>query len=336
MRTFALSSIALACLATAAFAAVTTPASPAPSPAPPPATAGDGTAPAIERAEAATADLGRSLREALMAEMAATGPLGAIDFCHDKAPGIADAVAARHDVKIGRVGVRVRNPANTAEGWQRTVLEDFSRRAAAGDAPQTLKHAQTDTARSVLRYARGIPTDPACLLCHGNAIAAPVRSAILARYPQDAATGFREGELRGAFWVEVPMQQAAAAPIDPRVAIALSAQQAADLREEMRGQLVTVQGIIGGLAAGDWTRVESLAAARGPGQGGGGRKGFRAQLPSAWFDLARPMHVEYAALADEARSGKRVEVALQALERANAQCTGCHAMYRIEERPIAP
>lgn len=337
MRIHLLPPLVLVCLATAAFAAATTSAQPSEPPA-------DESAQAIKRAEAATADLGRSLREALMAEMAAGGPVGAIDFCHDKAPGIADAVAARHGVKIGRVGVRVRSPANAAGDWQRAMLEDFSRRAAAGEAPQTLQYVQTDAGANVLRHARGIRTEPACLLCHGPAVAAPVQSAIRARYPQDAATGFEEGSLRGALWVEVPLSRmasaaataATAAPADHRVAIALSPTHAAALREEMRGQLVTMQGIIGGLARRDWKAVETLADARGPGKGGGRGQGFRAQLPAAWFDVARPMHMEYAAIAEEARNGKRVDAALQTLEAVAAQCTTCHATYRIEERTSAP
>lgn len=336
MRTPVISSAILACLATVAFAAATVPASDQPGPVQASEPTGDAAAQAVKRAEAATADLGRALREALMAQMAASGPVGAVDFCHDKAPGIAEAVAVRHGVKIGRVGVRVRNPDNAAEGWQRAALDDFARRAAKGEAPQTLQTKQYKTGQDALHYARGIRTEPACLLCHGPAVAEPVRAAILARYPQDAATGFEEGALRGAFWVEVPMTASvsAPAPADQRIGIALSSKHAAELREEMRGQLMTVQGIIGALATGDWKAVESLAAARGPGQGGGAGKGFRAQLPSAWFDLARPMHVEYAAVADEARNGKRVEVALQTLEAATAQCTGCHALYRIDEQDV--
>jgi hypothetical protein len=338
MRTSVISSALLACLATAAFAAATVPANDQSVSAQTLEPTNDAAAQAVKRAEAATADLGRTLREALMAQMAASGPVGAVDFCHDKAPGIAETVAARHGVKIGRVGVRVRNPENAAEGWQREALDDFARRAAKGEAPQTLQTTQFETGKNTLHYARGIRTEPACLLCHGPAVAEPVRAAILARYPQDAATGFEEGALRGAFWVEVPMTASGPTqtptPTDQRIGIALSPMHAAALREEMRGQLMTVQGIIGALAAGDWKAVESLAAARGPGQGGGAGKGFRAQLPSAWFDLARPMHVEYAAVADEARNGKRVEVALQKLEAATAQCTGCHALYRIDERGV--
>jgi hypothetical protein len=37
-----------------------------------------------------------------------------------------------------------------------------------------------------------------CLQCHGEALAPEVTQALAARYPDDRATGFREGQLRGA------------------------------------------------------------------------------------------------------------------------------------------
>lgn len=326
--------LAIMCsLAAAAIAAATVPAGNGQAAASDAASAGE--ALAVSRAEAAVADLGSSLREALMAEMASKGPVAAIDFCHDQAPRIAEAVSQRHGVKIGRVGVRVRNPDNAPSGWRGDVLATFATRAAAGEAPQTLQHVQVDAAQGVVRYARGIRTEPACQVCHGAAVAAPVRAAIQARYPFDAATGFEEGSLRGAFWVEASLSDAAAPPADYRVAIPLSSLHAAALREEMRGQLMTVQGIVGALATKDWTTVATLADARAPGSGQGraaGGPGFRTQLPAEWFEIARPMHVDYAAIADEARNGKRIETALEYLGRATSKCTACHATYRIEEK----
>jgi len=51
---------------------------------------------------------------------------------------------------------------------------------------------------------RSIATEPGCLACHGSEVAEPVRAAIAERYPDDHATGFAVGDLRGALWVEVP------------------------------------------------------------------------------------------------------------------------------------
>jgi hypothetical protein len=45
-----------------------------------------------------------------------------------------------------------------------------------------------------------------CAGCHGPAEAlSPAVSSVLAdRYPVDQAVGFKEGEIRGWFWVEMP------------------------------------------------------------------------------------------------------------------------------------
>ena len=50
-----------------------------------------------------------------------------------------------------------------------------------------------------------IRLQPQCTMCHGPAaaIADEVRAEIAASYPDDRATGFATGDLRGWFWVEV-------------------------------------------------------------------------------------------------------------------------------------
>ena len=165
--------------------------------------AAEATTPSLARAEAAADELGRSLREALTARLLADGAPEAVEFCHAQAPVIAGEVAIRHGVQLGRIGVRLRNPANAATGWQAEVLQAFAKRAAAGEAPEQLRHVET-AADGSLRYARGIRTEAPCLVCHGPALPAAVAAAVAARYPDDHAHGFGEGELRGALWVEVP------------------------------------------------------------------------------------------------------------------------------------
>ena len=43
-----------------------------------------------------------------------------------------------------------------------------------------------------------------CTTCHGESISPGIASAIAERYPDDEATGFAVGDLRGVFWVEFP------------------------------------------------------------------------------------------------------------------------------------
>lgn len=161
---------------------------------------------ARERAEAAANALGSTLKQALVSRMRDQGPLAAVDFCHGQAQPLTAQVAAEQGVRLGRVGVRLRNPENAAEGWQQAALEALSTSyAATGSAEPSV---QLSPDGSHLRYARPIRTEGPCLVCHGPAVDASLLAAIRERYPRDAATGFAEGELRGALWVEVPLVEA--------------------------------------------------------------------------------------------------------------------------------
>ena len=50
-------------------------------------------------------------------------------------------------------------------------------------------------------WMKPIAVEGPCLTCHGKAIPDPVARAIADRYPDDAATGYDAGDLRGAFVV---------------------------------------------------------------------------------------------------------------------------------------
>ena len=51
-------------------------------------------------------------------------------------------------------------------------------------------------------YAEPIVMQPLCLVCHGEILQPEIAARIAELYPDDRATGFKEGDLRGAFWVE--------------------------------------------------------------------------------------------------------------------------------------
>ncbi len=163
---------------------------------------------AATRAQAAAEDLSETLQTALKARMSEGGPEAAIDFCHAEAPAIAAAVGEAHGLRVGRVPVpgRVRNPVNRAQGWQAEAVRELQARAGTGLPVAELAFRQSDglPAGVALRTMKAIEIVPACLACHGENIAEPVRSALVRHYPDDAATGFKPGDLRGGLWVEVP------------------------------------------------------------------------------------------------------------------------------------
>ena len=53
-------------------------------------------------------------------------------------------------------------------------------------------------------YLRAIIMQPACLACHGATLTPELATIIAREYPQDAATGFETGQLRGAVTVRWP------------------------------------------------------------------------------------------------------------------------------------
>lgn len=160
------------------------------------------------RAQKAASAFSERLQNALRARMAAAGPIGAIDFCHDQAPVIAADVAAERGMRLGRVPVplKARNPANTAVDWQITALQSLLDQQAAGTPVADLAFRQSDGLPEgvALRTMKGIAVQPTCLMCHGSEVVEPIRAAIAKHYPDDAATGFAAGDLRGGLWVEVP------------------------------------------------------------------------------------------------------------------------------------
>ena len=104
---------------------------------------------------------------------------------------------------VGRTSHKLRNPGNAADPWEAATLEAFLARAAAGESLKTMERAELveEEGRQTYRYMEAIPVGEVCLTCHGAAIESGLRARIAAFYPEDRATGFALGELRGAFTV---------------------------------------------------------------------------------------------------------------------------------------
>jgi hypothetical protein len=166
-------------------------------PSTPAAPAAEAEARKLARAKAAAEGLRDALQGQLSAALGAGGPAAAVEVCASVAPALAKA-HSKDGVVVGRTGTRLRNPANAAPAWARPLLEALKEAPPEARGPRTAK-----LPGGALGVVLPIPTGKPCLQCHGTEVAQPVREVIAKRYPADAATGYREGELRGAFWVEV-------------------------------------------------------------------------------------------------------------------------------------
>ena len=160
--------------------------------------------------DAATA-VGGDLMSMLTTELARGGPSAAIAVCADS----AQARTQRHQrtgVMVRRVGTRVRNPRNAPDDLERQVLAQFAATIAGGGAPtDTAFVAGTSAGGTELRFLRPVRIQPPCLGCHGPAdqLSPEVRQVIASRYPDDQATGYAVGDLRGAISVRLTLTEPA-------------------------------------------------------------------------------------------------------------------------------
>jgi hypothetical protein len=137
-------------------------------------------------------DLQMALKSGLEA-----GTAEAIQVCRLEAPGIADALSV-DGIRMGRSSHKLRNPDNMAPEWVSPIIQAYL------DDPSNRKPRAVALSGKRWGYAEPIIVQPLCLTCHGSELAPDVAKRISELYPEDKATGFAAGDLRGVFWVEFP------------------------------------------------------------------------------------------------------------------------------------
>ena len=154
------------------------------------------------------------LKKELVQAMEEGGPVNAIKVCNIEAPGIAAGLSDKYQWRIGRTSLKTRNSNNNPDDWELDVLQQFEqllkesgdeaqgsdRVARARMAEATIKKLEyAEETEDGFRYMKAIPTQPLCLTCHGDNIQEPLKQTLSELYPEDKATGFKVGDLRGAF-----------------------------------------------------------------------------------------------------------------------------------------
>ncbi len=165
-------------------------------------------APRVDASRAAIKSFAGNLGGALKAALKKGGPLEAIKVCNSRAMGITREHTEKNGWQIGRTSLKPRNAANAPDAWERSVLERFEARRAAGEDPKKMEYYEVveQDGRSLFRYMKAIPTaERPCLVCHGSRLEPEVAEALDRRYPQDRARGYRAGDIRGAFTIIQPM-----------------------------------------------------------------------------------------------------------------------------------
>ena len=143
----------------------------------------------------------KQLKSTLQAGVKQGGPTQGIQVCKDAANSIAQ-LHSTDGWQVGRTSLKLRNPSNQPDSWEIKQLNYFETEKANGVSPKKLFASEIITdenGEQYFRFMKAIPTGKLCLGCHGTRINPEVQSTLNRLYPKDKATGFKLGEIRGAF-----------------------------------------------------------------------------------------------------------------------------------------
>lgn len=145
----------------------------------------------------------KSLGGQLKAAMQASGPVGAIQVCQQVALPLTTATGeSMEGVTMRRTSVRVRNPENRPDARDLRILEIFAAKAGNAEGPP---EPVIEWSEGTAHFYRPLMMQEVCLNCHGDPASFPadLQQTLAALYPEDEATGFAAGELRGVIRVDV-------------------------------------------------------------------------------------------------------------------------------------
>lgn len=161
---------------------------------------------ALLKGRAAAAALNETLGTRMARSLKDSGPERAMSVCVWQAQALADEVGVKEGVKVKRTSLRLRNRANAPDDYEQALLARLVADAREGTLPEETLDERRESGRKVYRYAKPLVAGPLCITCHGRAEEIPgeVRKVLDTRYPDDAATGYREGDFMGIVSVIIP------------------------------------------------------------------------------------------------------------------------------------
>lgn len=151
--------------------------------------------PRFAEAERISQAFSQQLLATVKGAMAAGGTGNAIAVCQVAAPSIASQ-HSQVPWQIARTSTKLRNTNNAPDAWEQSVLAAFARDLAAEPSKKPLPRVHISDGE--YRYMAPIMVAAPCLACHGSSLSADTQQALKQRYPDDQATGYQLGELRGA------------------------------------------------------------------------------------------------------------------------------------------
>lgn len=151
----------------------------------------------------------QTLGGTLKKQLETGGAESAIGVCKQIAPALA-AEYSKDGRVVRRVSLKTRNKVQgTPDDWEKQMLEGFDQGQREGKPVTGMEMATVteDADGRWFRYMKAIPTRPMCLQCHGKPadISTGVKAMLTKEYPEDKATGYSAGEIRGAISIKRKM-----------------------------------------------------------------------------------------------------------------------------------
>ncbi|MGL1958523.1 MAG: DUF3365 domain-containing protein [Colwellia sp.] len=141
---------------------------------------------------------GGTLKPQLKKALTEGGVEQAMKVCSIKAPEIAKNLSTKTHWQVKRVSLKARNEKfATPDAWENKVLMQFDERQKQGETAK--KMAKAEIVNNEFRFMKAQGVAPLCLTCHGTKLDEKTKKLLAQYYPDDKATGYSLGQIRGAF-----------------------------------------------------------------------------------------------------------------------------------------
>jgi hypothetical protein len=152
-------------------------------------------------------ELMETVRGLLMQEIQKGGFASAVRVCSELAQEMTTRFSTQTRHYLRRVSLRYRNPKNVPDIYETRLLQELDRLNREKRLPEEYVEVVEESGKLWLRYMKPLPVGPLCITCHGpkENIPLEVQAILKDRYPDDRATGFLVGDLRGAISVKIAL-----------------------------------------------------------------------------------------------------------------------------------
>ncbi|MEM8892936.1 MAG: DUF3365 domain-containing protein [Bacteroidota bacterium] len=144
----------------------------------------------------------------LMSTIQAEGVPAAVSYCNIVAYPLIDSLSKAYGATIKRASLRVRNPKDAAEPWEKEILDAYQ--YGIENVQPIGENARLDEEKKYVLYTKPIAISNAmCLNCHGteDQVLPETANKLSDLYPRDNALGHAFGDLRGMWSIKIPVQE---------------------------------------------------------------------------------------------------------------------------------